>query len=127
METFLRNTSSNIALVLEGIAVTVVVFGSLASIVTLLRRASGERGALLVRHARLRLGRWLVLGLEFQLAADVIRTAIAPSWQELGQLAAVATIRTALNYFLERDLADITSPAPEREPYGPHAQAEAVA
>lgn len=54
---------------------------------------------------RLRLGRWLALALEFELAADIVRTAVAPTWQEIGQLAAIAAIRTALNFFLERDIA----------------------
>lgn len=54
---------------------------------------------------RLLLGRFLVLGLEFQLASDVLRTAIAPSFEELGKLAVVATIRTALNFFLAREIA----------------------
>lgn len=53
---------------------------------------------------RLRLGRWLALALEFELAADILRTAIAPSWSEIGLLAAVAAIRTALNYFLEKEI-----------------------
>lgn len=53
---------------------------------------------------RLVLGRFLALGLEFQLAADILRTAVAPSFRELGQLAAVATIRTALNFFLGREI-----------------------
>jgi uncharacterized membrane protein len=55
---------------------------------------------------RLTLGRFLALGLEFQLAGDVLRTAVAPSFRELGQLAAVAAIRTALNYFLSREIAE---------------------
>ena len=55
---------------------------------------------------RLGLGRFLELGLEFQLASDVLRTAIAPSFREIGQLAAVAAIRTALNYFLAREIRD---------------------
>jgi len=53
---------------------------------------------------RLRLGRWLALALEFELGADILRTAVAPSWSELGQLAAVARIRTALNFCLQRRL-----------------------
>lgn len=52
-------------------------------------------------------GRWLVAGLTFQLAADIIGTSIAPSWQEVGQLGAIAVIRTFLNFFLERDLAEL--------------------
>jgi uncharacterized membrane protein len=53
---------------------------------------------------RLSLGRFLALGLEFQLAGDVLRTAIAPSFAEIGQLAAIAAIRTALNYFLAKEI-----------------------
>src|SRR6266853_630521 len=53
---------------------------------------------------RLALGRWLALGLEFALAADILRTAIAPSWRDIGQLAAIATLRTALNVLLEREV-----------------------
>lgn len=53
---------------------------------------------------RLRLGRWLALALEFLLAADILRTAVAPTWSEIGQLAAIATIRTALNFFLQMEI-----------------------
>ncbi len=54
--------------------------------------------------ARLHLGRWLALALEFALAADILRTAVAPSWDEIGQLGAIAALRTALNFFLEREI-----------------------
>ncbi|MEX0790058.1 MAG: DUF1622 domain-containing protein, partial [Actinomycetota bacterium] len=53
---------------------------------------------------RLGLARMLALGLEFQLAADLLRTSVAPSFEAIGQLAAVAAIRTALNYFLDREI-----------------------
>ena len=51
------------------------------------------------------LGRWLVLGLEFALAADILRTAVAPTWRDIGQLAAIAVLRTGLNYSLELEIA----------------------
>ena len=54
---------------------------------------------------RLGLGRYLALGLEFQLASDVLSTAIAPSFEEIGKLAAIAAIRTALNFFLRKEIA----------------------
>jgi uncharacterized membrane protein len=54
---------------------------------------------------RLALGRSLALALEFLLGADILRTAVEPSWDEIGRLAAIATIRTALNYFLQREIA----------------------
>ena len=56
-------------------------------------------------QVRLGLGRWLALGLEFALGADILRTAIAPSWRDIGQLAAIALLRTGLNYSLEREIA----------------------
>jgi uncharacterized membrane protein len=57
-------------------------------------------------RVRLLLGRFLALGLEFQLASDVLRTAVAPSFAEIGQLAAIAAIRTGLNYFLAKEIAE---------------------
>src|SRR6266545_1248489 len=56
-------------------------------------------------EVRLSLGRWLALGLEFALAADILRTAVAPTWGEIGQLSAIAVLRTGLNYSLEREIA----------------------
>jgi uncharacterized membrane protein len=53
---------------------------------------------------RLRLGKSLALALEFLLAADILRTAVAPNWDDIGKLAAIAALRTLLNYFLEREL-----------------------
>jgi uncharacterized membrane protein len=53
---------------------------------------------------RLSLAQYLALGLEFQLAADILVTAIAPTWEEIGKLAAIAAIRTTLNYFLAREM-----------------------
>jgi uncharacterized membrane protein len=56
-------------------------------------------------HVRLGLGRWLALGLEFLLGADILRTGAAPTWNDIGQLAAIAVLRTALNYSLGREIA----------------------
>jgi uncharacterized membrane protein len=53
---------------------------------------------------RLRLARWLAVALEFALAADILRTAIAPSWEDIGKLAAIAALRTLLNFFLQREI-----------------------
>src|SRR5687767_15778686 len=51
-------------------------------------------------HVRLTLGRFLALGIEFQLASDILTTAVSPSFDDIGMLAAIAAIRTVLNYFL---------------------------
>lgn len=55
---------------------------------------------------RLRLARWLAVALEFTLAADILRTAVAPNWDEIGKLAAIAALRTLLNFFLQREIAE---------------------
>lgn len=53
---------------------------------------------------RLTLARYLALALEFQLGADILSTAVAPSWQEIGKLGAIAVIRTGLNFFLSKEM-----------------------
>ena len=53
---------------------------------------------------RIQFGSSLTIALELLLAADILATAIAPTWDDIGKLAAIAVLRTALNYFLEREL-----------------------
>jgi uncharacterized membrane protein len=69
----------------------------------------GERKAIWRRF-----GMWLLLGLEFELAADIIGSVLSPTWQEVGKLGAIAVIRTFLNYFLEKDLESAGGAAEER-------------
>jgi uncharacterized membrane protein len=67
---------------------------------------------------RVRFGSSLTLALELLLAADILRTAVAPTWEDIGKLAAIAAIRTVLNYFLERELHTIQKdgrPEPAKE------------
>ena len=84
-------------------ALAVVAYGTievfLRAVGTLFRPPDQHR----VRVQWLRYARWLVAGLTIQLAADIVETASAPSWDEIGKLAAIAAIRTFLNFFLERD------------------------
>ena len=56
------------------------------------------------RQIWLRFATWILLGLEFALAADILRTAVAPTWDDISKLAVIATIRTMLNYFLAKDI-----------------------
>src|SRR6476469_7814075 len=53
---------------------------------------------------RIHFGSALTIALELLLAADILTTAIAPTWNDIGKLASIAVLRTALNYFLEREL-----------------------
>jgi uncharacterized membrane protein len=56
------------------------------------------------QYIRIHFGSSLTIALELLLAADILETAIAPTWDEIGKLAAIAAIRTALNFFLEKEL-----------------------
>jgi uncharacterized membrane protein len=111
MEALFREVSQGVALALEAVSVLMIVIGAveaLGRIVVPLLRRDATQGRL--RAAWLILARWLVLGLEFMLAADIVRTAIAPTWDDIGMLAAIAVIRTFLNYFLERDMKEAREP-----------------
>ncbi len=55
-------------------------------------------------QVRLTFARWLAVALEFELAADILNTAVTPTWSDIEKLAAIATLRTALNYFLEKEI-----------------------
>ena len=59
------------------------------------------------REVWLRYAHWLVAALTFQLASDIIETAVAPTWDDIGKLAVIAVIRTFLNYFLGRDVTEV--------------------
>ena len=65
-------------------------------------------------EVRLTLGRWLAVALEFELAADILNTAVTPSWNDIEKLAAIAALRTALNYFLEREIQQEAKPEQRR-------------
>ncbi|MDQ6675697.1 MAG: DUF1622 domain-containing protein [Acidobacteriota bacterium] len=65
-------------------------------------------------EVRLTLGRWLAVALELELAADILNTAVTPTWNDIEKLVAIATLRTALNYFLEREIRQESEPAQRR-------------
>lgn len=108
------------------IAVAVIEAAIRSALVLLGAHASGpEKSHEAKEEVRLRLARWLALALEFELGADILRTAVAPTWSELGQLAAIATIRTALNFFLQQEI-DKAAVRRTQSPGGSTASAETL-
>ena len=91
---------------LELLAAIVIGFAVIWSIAVSFPAMIKTNDSLLINSTfpRLQFGRAISLALELMLAADVLATAVAPSWNDIGQLAAIATIRTVLNYFLEIEL-----------------------
>ena len=105
MEALLHTFAQYVELAIEAIAVLVIAIGSVEALVACFRVMLDRRAASgAKRRVWLHFARWLVLALTFQLAADIVHTAVAPTWDDIGRLAAVAVIRTFLTYFLDRDL-----------------------
>ncbi|HYX75401.1 MAG TPA: DUF1622 domain-containing protein [Steroidobacteraceae bacterium] len=104
MKAWLATVSEPAITLIDAIALLVILLGTVEVLLKVVRAAFRPLGEQLARQAWLRYARWLVAGLTFQLAADIIETSISTSWQTIGRVAAVAVIRTFLNYFLERDL-----------------------
>ena len=105
MESLLHDAARHLALALQAVAIIVVAVGSARVLVEVGRLAlvaGGDEARW--RAAWLGYARWLVAGLTFQLAADIVSTSFAPSWDDVGRLAAVAAIRTFLSYFLDHEM-----------------------
>jgi uncharacterized membrane protein len=103
MEELLVTAVGYLKLAVEAVGAAIVGLGALStaaiymlSLLGIRRRSNTE--------IRLFLGRYLALGLEFQLGADILGTAVAPTIAEVELLAAIVVIRTALNYFLSKEI-----------------------
>lgn len=104
MKEWLVSISEQSIIVIDGMALLVILVGTahtLVRSVMVLFSANAPWNEIWIAYAR-----WLVAGLTFQLAADVIESSIATDWESLVRLATVAVIRTFLNYFLDRDLVE---------------------
>jgi len=115
VEELLQDVVNVLVTVVEACGATVIITGAVWAFARFLWVGMRDRSTRAFTTVRLTLGRFLALGLEFQLASDVLRTAVAPSFEELGQLAAVAAIRTALNYFLGKEIAEERRQVAEEE------------
>lgn len=89
---------------IEVIGAVVVAFGVLAALYAFTRRLPSHSDRKHLRTSRRVLAHYLAIALEFQLAADILSTTLAPTWEQIGKLAAIATIRTALNFFLALEM-----------------------
>lgn len=105
MEEFFKIFTAIIASITEAGAALIIGLAALqATYQSLVAFAQGAADQKIKEKIRVNLGRWLCLGLEFELAADILRTAVTPSWNEIGQLAAIIILRTMLNYFIQKEI-----------------------
>jgi uncharacterized membrane protein len=101
LEEWLRVIVGYVAVAAELAAALVIGYGIIRALLSFVLTLRDARAAGAIRVS---LGRTLILGLEFTIASDILRTAIAPSRQIIATLAAVVLLRTLLNYFLEREI-----------------------
>ena len=93
-------------LLIEIIAALIIVSGVIHAFVYTIRVLWKKEGFDFT-FIRVEFSKFLILALEFQLAADILGTSVAPSWDQLGKLGAIAVIRTFLNYFLNMEIQEI--------------------
>ena len=105
MEEIIKTITLNLARWVEAGAAIVIAIASIRALGLYLWAVATDRSlAVPKEEIRLALGRSLALALELELGADILKTAVAPTWNDIGLLASIAVLRTALNYFLEREL-----------------------
>jgi uncharacterized membrane protein len=104
LEEFVKVITLSLSSVVEGIAAIIIAHAMIRCVFLYGRSALTSTKKIDNLTIRLQLGKTLALALEFLLAADVLRTAVAPDWDDIGKLAAIAALRTTLNYFLEKEL-----------------------
>ena len=113
-EGILLETAILFKIIIEGIAIVILALAIIKAVQELVfRNRKTDREAKLAR-VRLDLGIALALSLEFLLAADIVATAVSPSWNAVGKLAAISAIRTFLNFFLEREVKDLAQERREK-------------
>ncbi len=92
-----------ISLILEAISVIFIAAGMISSLILILKTAGKSRNFIYTK-VRIKLGGWLSVALEFQLASDIVKTTVNPTYENLLITGIIAVIRTFLNYFLNREL-----------------------
>jgi uncharacterized membrane protein len=103
VEEILITAVDYLRMVVEAIGAAVVGFGVVATAIRFVLTLLGIREDTST-EIRLFLGRYLALGLEFQIGADILSTAVAPTIDDVLLLGAIVVIRTVLNYFLSKEL-----------------------
>lgn len=107
MEEVVKRIADLVSSVVEMVAVLVIVLALLHFGYAYARTRFSPEVQKKNAWLRVQFGSSLTVALELLLAADILATAVAPTWDDIGKLAAIAAIRTALNYFLERELKEM--------------------
>ena len=108
MEEILHITSTIIGVVGAAIivwGVTIITFRLIKLEIKLFKQKSIYNARETLRH---QLGSYLLLGLEFLIAADIIGTIRHPTLNDMAVLGSIVIIRTVISYFLEREISEFS-------------------
>ena len=105
MSEIINTINSIVVNLCQVLAMIVIVIGIFKSLIIYIKDALFDKKAFdALKESRLEIGHAFSLGLAFLIGASILKTIIAPTWNDIGQLGAIIAIRTALNFFLLRDI-----------------------
>jgi len=107
MERFAKDITLFISRSAEIIAAILIGFALLKVLFHFATRLHPSNMKISKEEIRVKFGSSVAVSLELLLGADVLATAVSPNWNDIGKLAAIAVLRTALNYFLDREIHQI--------------------
>lgn len=102
----LDQVSFLVAEIVGFIGVTVMAYGALTAAWHFIETTFHQKADGLL-HMRVELGKHLALGLEFLVGKDIIESIVRPSWDDLGKLAAIIALRTAVTFMLSWELKEV--------------------
>ena len=104
----MKSITDSITLMIALIGVSVLIWGILMALKSFIQLEIGRFNGMNIcakrDKLRLHLGSYLLLGLEFLVAADVIHTILHPGLNELAVLGSIVVIRTILSFFLNWEM-----------------------
>lgn len=107
MEEIAKQVTINISHAVEILSAVIIGIAVIKILIYYLSLLRSSALRITKEEIRIQFGSSVAVALELLLGADVLATAVSPSWDDIGKLAAIATIRTILNYFLEKELKHI--------------------
>lgn len=109
----LYNFLNILATIISVASLLIVTYGALIGILSFLcnevKRFTGNYSTTNIRKLRATFGTYLLLGLEFLIASDILKTVLEPSLNELAILGGIVIIRTILSVFLNKEIKQLES------------------
>ena len=96
-----------LATIISVISLLIVTYGALIAFINELKRFTGKYTSINIRRLRATFGTYLLLGLEFLIASDILKTVLEPTLNELAILGGIVVLRTVLSVFLNKEIKEL--------------------